>query len=450
MYQDLDLSSYDSIKNVYLLGSKSMMNDHKIKLSEKCKIFKIYHEENSDISDIMPMENEILLSGKASNQDKQKIWDYEHLANKSRVVTYNFSSGSTGPPKVQLYKNQFSIKAPLPTNKGLLSVFGYRRVLEIVLSIIRNGFRYASAVNFNGFTCSSMFITQMAMPTPFNVTNLDQKKPNRWAPLLKYWKVSTVLFYSPQIGIFHQTDSFKKTDLSSLVAIVAGGAATKKELQLQFEESFRKYHQGQIPPYIKQIYSSTECGLSVLNTPWTTDENVRRNSTGKPTWDTIDWQVRIRHLQEDRYCEVEEEGEIEILSPTRMLNYFHHIDRHPIGWIQMGDVGYLDKDGNLFVTGRIKDIIVLENCKKINASDVEKIFQKSSLVTEVCVKPKPNDNCFDDIHVFIYSQYEAHFIEEYSKEAVPKSYNVKLHIFNHRLPKLPNGKFNGIKMIKNL
>ena len=61
-----------------------------------------------------------------------------------------------------------------------------------------------------------------------------------------------VLFYTPQIGIFHLTDSFKKTDLSNLVAIVAGGSATKKELQLQFEENFQKYHPGQIPPYIKQ------------------------------------------------------------------------------------------------------------------------------------------------------------------------------------------------------
>jgi len=46
----LDLTSYDSIKNVYLLGSKSMMSDYKIKLAENCNIFKIYHEQKSDIS----------------------------------------------------------------------------------------------------------------------------------------------------------------------------------------------------------------------------------------------------------------------------------------------------------------------------------------------------------------------------------------------------------------
>ena len=41
-----------------------------------------------------------------------------------------------------------------------------------------------------------------------------------------------------------------------------------------------------------------------------------------------------------------------------MLNYFHEQDRHPVGWIQMGDMGYLDKDGNIFVTGRIKGIFL--------------------------------------------------------------------------------------------
>ena len=36
----------------------------------------------------------------------------------------------------------------------------------------------------------------------------------------------------------------------------------------------------------------------------------------------------------------------------------------------MGDVGKVDKDGNMYITGRIKDIIILRNAKKINASQV--------------------------------------------------------------------------------
>ena len=38
----------------------------------------------------MPTENEIVLNSKASYEEKQKIWDYEPIANKNRVCTYNF------------------------------------------------------------------------------------------------------------------------------------------------------------------------------------------------------------------------------------------------------------------------------------------------------------------------------------------------------------------------
>ena len=38
----------------------------------------------------MPTESEIVLNSKASYEEKQKIWDYEPIANKNRVCTYNF------------------------------------------------------------------------------------------------------------------------------------------------------------------------------------------------------------------------------------------------------------------------------------------------------------------------------------------------------------------------
>ena len=42
---------------------------------------------------------------------------------------------------------------------------------------------------------------------------------------------------------------------------------------------------------------------------------------------------RIRHLAEDRLCQPEEEGEIEVLSPLRMENYWHNRNENPIGWV---------------------------------------------------------------------------------------------------------------------
>ena len=71
----------------------------------------------------------------------------------------------------------------------------------------------------------------------------------------------------------------------------------------------------------------------------------------------------------------------------------------------MGDIGKLDKNRNLYITGRVKDIIILRNAKKINASQIETIVSQCfEVMGEVCVKAKPNDSNYDDIHAFIYTR----------------------------------------------
>jgi len=53
----------------------------------------------------------------------------------------------------------------------------------------------------------------------------------------------------------------------------------------------------------------------------------------------------------------------------------------------------------------LKDIIVLKNAKKINASQIEDLLMQCLATTgEICVKAKPNDSNYDDVHAFIYSR----------------------------------------------
>ena len=84
------------------------------------------------------------------------------------------------------------------------------------------------------------------------------------------------------------------------------------------------------------------------------------------------------------------EGEVLVRGPGVMLGYWDDdeataevIDAH--GWLHTGDLGHLDKDGYLFVTGRVKSLIVLDSGKKVQPEEVEAALARSERFTEVCV-----------------------------------------------------------------
>ena len=62
------------------------------------------------------------------------------------------------------------------------------------------------------------------------------------------------------------------------------------------------------------------------------------------------------------------------------------------GWLHTGDLGYFDKRGKLFVTGRKKNIIILKNGKNINPEEQEQLLDDSELIEESFVYGQPQPN----------------------------------------------------------
>ena len=92
------------------------------------------------------------------------------------------------------------------------------------------------------------------------------------------------------------------------------------------------------------------------------------------------------------------EGDILIKSPTLMMGYYEDeeetkraIDSE--GYFRSGDIGYIDKDGFIFITGRSKNVIVTQNGKNIYPEEIEMLLDKVDEIKESMVygkKPEAN------------------------------------------------------------
>ena len=82
-------------------------------------------------------------------------------------------------------------------------------------------------------------------------------------------------------------------------------------------------------------------------------------------------------------------GEICLRGPNIMRGYYKNDkatnEMIKGGWLHSGDLGHVDSDNNVFITGRAKEIIVLPSGKNIYPEDVENLYNKSSLFKEISV-----------------------------------------------------------------
>ncbi len=83
-------------------------------------------------------------------------------------------------------------------------------------------------------------------------------------------------------------------------------------------------------------------------------------------------------------------GEIQIKGPSVFSGYHNNADANATafsdeGWFRTGDLGYLDEDGFLYVTGRAKEVIVLGGGENIYPEDVEKAYAPHPQIREIAV-----------------------------------------------------------------
>lgn len=107
-------------------------------------------------------------------------------------------------------------------------------------------------------------------------------------------------------------------------------------------------------------------------------------------------------------------GEILVKGPNIMLGYYDNEEATrevlTAGWFHTGDLGYYDKDGYLFITGRKKNVIVLKNGKNIYPEELELLIARLPFVAENMVFGKPTQ--YDDLEINAKIVYNADYMKQ--------------------------------------
>lgn len=133
-------------------------------------------------------------------------------------------------------------------------------------------------------------------------------------------------------------------------------------------------------------------------------------------------------------------GEILVKGPNVMLGYYQMEketnEAIQDGWYHTGDLGYLDKDGFLYITGRKKNVIVQKNGKNIFPEELETLINHIPFVKESIVYGRPTwDDDLDICVKIVYDKDEIKAVHGYkSEEDILKDMKEAISKINENMP----------------
>ncbi len=129
-------------------------------------------------------------------------------------------------------------------------------------------------------------------------------------------------------------------------------------------------------------YGITECSPLISVSPYF---KQKRGSVG-PAVPCCEARIADAAMGDKGY----EEGEIQVKGSNVMLGYYNNDEANAgafteDGWYRTGDVGYMDEDGYIYITGRLKSVIVLENGKNVFPEEIEEYLESIEEIAECVV-----------------------------------------------------------------
>ena len=213
--------------------------------------------------------------------------------------------------------------------------------------------------------------------------------------------------------------------------LVSGGASLSDAIYDGFQKFGMTIYQG---------YGMTETAPVLSVNPYL---KSKRGSVG-PAVEGVE--IQVENPDSDGIGEVIAKG------PSTMKGYYQNPDATEKairdGWLYTGDLGYMDEDGYLYLTGHCKDIIVPASGKNIYPVELEALYRNSPAISEICVIGIPYEDGSDTaIHAVIVptapDETTKIAIQQHLQartKALPSYQQFhKFHLWDDPLPKTEDG-----------
>ncbi len=317
-------------------------------------------------------------------------YEFPKALDPDRMVEMLFTSGTTGSSKCVMLseKNVLSVvnsacaTVDFTPDDAIVSVLPIHHTYELAIMIA--GLNYGMNIAINDSLKHVLKNFALFRPTglvlvPLFVSTMNKRiwdtarKGGKEKLLRTLIKVSRFL---RKIGIDLRRTFFKQVTSAfggRLEKIICGGAALNPELAATFEEFGMEIFEG---------YGITECAPLIAVNPYFAP---KRGSVG-PAVPCCTVRIDSDHKNDKGY----DEGEIQVKGDNVMLGYYKNPEETSKvftedGWFCTGDIGYMDEDGYIFITGRKKYVIVLENGKNVFPEEIEEYLGELDCIAESLV-----------------------------------------------------------------
>lgn len=292
-----------------------------------------------------------------------------------------YTGGTTGHPKGVMLSHRAIV----------VSTLGYLAMLPSIESLCH--LQTGGFFHFSG--ASPLWYITMAAGAQ---VVLPKFEPAAVMQAINDFRVTNTVLVPTMVNMVMSHPDFESYDLTSLRTCIYGAAPMPEALIMRAMEKLPSWN-------FYQIYGMTESGGYATMLRWSdhmpsSGPASKLRSCGRPA---PGFEIRIVS-SDGSPAPVGDVGEIALRSDILMTGYLHNpaatAEAIRDGWLHSGDAGHLDKDGFLYVSDRIKDMIVTGG-ENVYSVEVERAIYAHPAVSEAAVIGLPNERWGETVHAVV-------------------------------------------------